>query len=69
MWVSPAGIEPITFVLCDESDRNELLGRQLIFVEEVLVLVLHDNDLYVLRELGGSVTGHCNNCNIHFCLD
>lgn len=67
--MSPVGIEPITFVLCDESDRDELPGRQFIFVVEVLVLVLDDNDLYVLREPGGSVTGHCNNCNIHFCLD
>lgn len=62
-------IEPITFVFCDESDSGELLGRQLIFVAEVLVLVLDDNDLCVLLEQGGSVYGHCNNYNIHFCLD
>lgn len=63
------GIDPITFVLCDESKCDELLGRQFIFVEEVLVLFLDDNDLCVLREQGDSVNGHCNNYNIHFCLD
>lgn len=63
------GIEPITLVLCDESKCDELLGRQLTFVEEVLVLVLDDNDLCVLREQGGSVNDHCNKYNIHFYLD
>lgn len=64
------GIERITFVLFEESDSEELLGRQLIFVEEVLIHVLDDNDLCLLREQGGSVIGHCNNnYNIRFCLD
>lgn len=62
------GIDPTTFGLCDDSNSDELLGRQLIFVEEVLVLVLDDNDLCLSRKHGGSVNGH-SNYNIHFCLD